>query len=308
MAPKKTKSEAEKKMAAKIYREAGHGKGAPDGIGGTVKRTADKLVAQGNDILNVESFIEALSKKLENVVLFQVESSSIQDSIKSLPQNVSSFKGSMKVHQVVWRREVKHLEMKMLSCFVCQYKRKCKHHTIGQHVSRPSEFEDDYHDFEPTTASPVEPPLQQHSYCVSEQEALLTQMMAADGIPHLQEFMDLGRNQPLEDCYEIIGDTNPPTELQENPVDSAHDHPSQYSLGIAETKNPDDLPPKTFSVHSGLCFHCGGSITLAKKGLKCEICDKIAFHEVCKLVDSCSSSDEQPPFDCCRNCISLFNL
>lgn len=29
------------------YSESGHGKGAPDGIGGCLKRNADKLVAQG---------------------------------------------------------------------------------------------------------------------------------------------------------------------------------------------------------------------------------------------------------------------
>nr|CAI5866096.1 unnamed protein product [Callosobruchus analis] len=32
------------------YHEAGHGKGAPDGIGGVCKRTADRIVAQGTDI------------------------------------------------------------------------------------------------------------------------------------------------------------------------------------------------------------------------------------------------------------------
>lgn len=36
------------------YYEAGHGKGAPDGIGGVTKRTADRLVAEGKDIGSFE--------------------------------------------------------------------------------------------------------------------------------------------------------------------------------------------------------------------------------------------------------------
>lgn len=32
------------------YSESGHGKGAPDGVGGTLKRTADQLIAEGKDL------------------------------------------------------------------------------------------------------------------------------------------------------------------------------------------------------------------------------------------------------------------
>ncbi|OWR42782.1 hypothetical protein KGM_211517 [Danaus plexippus plexippus] len=34
------------------YTEAGHGKGAPDGVGAVLKRTADKMVSYGRDIGN----------------------------------------------------------------------------------------------------------------------------------------------------------------------------------------------------------------------------------------------------------------
>ncbi|CAF4889129.1 unnamed protein product [Pieris macdunnoughi] len=37
------------------YSESGHGKGAPDGIGATCKRTADAVVATGSDIDSLES-------------------------------------------------------------------------------------------------------------------------------------------------------------------------------------------------------------------------------------------------------------
>ena len=290
------------------YSEAGHGKGAPDGVGGTIKRTADKLVAQGNDILNVESLIQALSKKLENVLLFQVDSSSIQGSIESLPHNVSAFKGSMKVHQAIWRRGVEHLEMKSLSCFACQYRRHCKHHTIGQHVSRPSELEDNHHaDLEPRTVSPVEPSLPQHPYnTVSEQETLLTQIMSTDDIIELQDFADLDTNQSLRGSYEMIESSNPLLQLPKDLVHLVNDCPFENCLETVETSNANTLPPNNHSVLSGLCYHCGGSISAIKKGLKCEVCEKIVFHEACKVVTSCSSNDEQPPFECCQNCISLF--
>lgn len=39
--------------------EAGHGKGAPDGVGGTLKRVADAYVATGKNILNASDFILA---------------------------------------------------------------------------------------------------------------------------------------------------------------------------------------------------------------------------------------------------------
>lgn len=46
------------------YLESSHGKGAADGIGGTLKRTADRLVATGSDIKDV-SFLKKLKKKLK---------------------------------------------------------------------------------------------------------------------------------------------------------------------------------------------------------------------------------------------------
>ena len=44
------------------FSEAGHGKGAPDGIGATLKRTADQIVAHGTDIPNAIALYEQLKK------------------------------------------------------------------------------------------------------------------------------------------------------------------------------------------------------------------------------------------------------
>ena len=46
------------------YTEAGHGKGVPDGVGGVVKREADRLVMHQNDVTGAESLFRLLSNKL----------------------------------------------------------------------------------------------------------------------------------------------------------------------------------------------------------------------------------------------------
>lgn len=45
------------------YSEAGHGKGAADGIGASIKRTLDDIVKYGGDIPGFEKLFDALQKK-----------------------------------------------------------------------------------------------------------------------------------------------------------------------------------------------------------------------------------------------------
>lgn len=60
------------------YYEAGHGKGAPDGIGGTVKRTADRLVLQGNDVQDFDSMVSLLSSNLRSIDIAVINDSDIR--------------------------------------------------------------------------------------------------------------------------------------------------------------------------------------------------------------------------------------
>ena len=55
-----------------------HGKGAPDGIGGTVKRTADNLVLRGNDMTDGHTFFEKVSNSLKSVQLYHVAEEDMQ--------------------------------------------------------------------------------------------------------------------------------------------------------------------------------------------------------------------------------------
>ena len=50
------------KFASWNFFEAGHGKGAPDGIGGSVKRSADLRVKYGNDVCSASQFVSQLEK------------------------------------------------------------------------------------------------------------------------------------------------------------------------------------------------------------------------------------------------------
>ncbi|XP_041360121.1 uncharacterized protein LOC121376342 isoform X1 [Gigantopelta aegis] len=99
--------------------ESSHGKGAPDGVGGAIKRSADRLVAHGIDVPNAETFYEKL--KGSAIKLFYVP---------DVPPNtlpmLSIVPGTMSLHQVV-SSSAKEITYRHVSCF-CKptEKFKCK--------------------------------------------------------------------------------------------------------------------------------------------------------------------------------------
>jgi hypothetical protein len=52
------------------FHEAGHGKGIPDGIGGSIKRSADAKVGYGAEIMDAASFVKELNKILRKMSEF----------------------------------------------------------------------------------------------------------------------------------------------------------------------------------------------------------------------------------------------
>lgn len=114
------------------YTAAGHGKGAPDGIGGTLKRCADKVVAQGVDIGCFEDFVATLQACVRNVQLYVVTASEIAAIENMLPKTneIPSYKGTMKVQQVIYsnKNPCNILTMKTLSCLKCVL---CDKFTLG---------------------------------------------------------------------------------------------------------------------------------------------------------------------------------
>jgi len=104
------------------YQEAGHGKGAADGIGGTCKRTADSMVAKGVDIPDIKVFITELQKKLNKINIVEINQDNI-DEIAHLYFNgvapIKAFAGTLKVHQVMSSNDSQNLFMRTLSCEEC---------------------------------------------------------------------------------------------------------------------------------------------------------------------------------------------
>lgn len=123
------------------YHESGHGKGKPDGIGGTIKRTADRLVAEGKDVDSLDVLVTSLKENVRKVEINVVTNTDIEIIKRKINYaDVIPFKGTMKVHQViqihdVWGRTV--LGMKSMSCFKCidnkhyQSQSVCNHFSIG---------------------------------------------------------------------------------------------------------------------------------------------------------------------------------
>lgn len=58
--------------------EASHGKGAPDGVGGALKRSADRIVAHGGDIPDAQTLYEKLKQLDTSVELFFVPEQDIE--------------------------------------------------------------------------------------------------------------------------------------------------------------------------------------------------------------------------------------
>lgn len=79
--------------------EAGHGKGAADGIGGVIKRTADRLVAHGKDITDATQFFEQL-ETATNVKMFQIAPESIKTVEDTVPTSLSPVPGTMRIHHI----------------------------------------------------------------------------------------------------------------------------------------------------------------------------------------------------------------
>ncbi|PZC79421.1 hypothetical protein B5X24_HaOG216416 [Helicoverpa armigera] len=124
------------------YCECGHGKGAPDGVGGLLKRTADRYVALQSDIPDLNSFVNALQSSVKGVQIKLVEDYEVTEKDWLLPDNLKPFPGTLKVHQVVWAAESgNRLALRRLSCtnIECLYNvKECPH---GNHLG--------FYDFSP---------------------------------------------------------------------------------------------------------------------------------------------------------------
>ncbi|ESN91594.1 hypothetical protein HELRODRAFT_165647 [Helobdella robusta] len=80
--------------------EAGHGKGAPDAIGGALKRRADDKVNMGCDITTAQSLFKVMSESDSQIKLYYIEGSDIGRITSYCHQSLTAIAGTMKVHQL----------------------------------------------------------------------------------------------------------------------------------------------------------------------------------------------------------------
>lgn len=103
------------KCATWSFFEKSHGKGAADGVGAVVKRTADGLVAHGADISNAESLYNILLNKT-NIKLFYINVKDIFDINKTLPKDLMTIRGTRDIHQIMTNKKGE-VTYRNLSCY-----------------------------------------------------------------------------------------------------------------------------------------------------------------------------------------------
>ena len=112
---------------------AGHGKNAADGIGGHLKRSADALVGQGQDIPNAQIFFQKLSELESSIKLYFVPEVELLEYENNLHiPKLDPIPGTMSLHQVgivdsgkLWYRD--------FGCF-CMYPVHCYCYEIKEHT------------------------------------------------------------------------------------------------------------------------------------------------------------------------------
>lgn len=81
--------------------EAGHGKGAPDGVGGVLKRTADRLVSEGKDIPNAKQLYDCLLNAQTSIQLFYIDEEAVDQAVQKMPKQLPVVPSTMRLHQMI---------------------------------------------------------------------------------------------------------------------------------------------------------------------------------------------------------------
>ncbi|KAJ8282121.1 hypothetical protein COCON_G00046400, partial [Conger conger] len=99
------------------YSEKAHGKGAPDGVGGAIKRCADDIVKMGTDIQTPKDLYCTLQENTSSTIrYFWISEDDVSRHDDAVPSQLPVVKGTMKLHQVASQTpgNISHRE---LSCF-----------------------------------------------------------------------------------------------------------------------------------------------------------------------------------------------
>jgi hypothetical protein len=83
------------------FHESGHGKGTPDAVGGSLKRTADTRVRCGEDITCAPKFKEILDKTGTTVTLFVTDPKEVMKSEEEHDKFLQQLKAITNTLQIV---------------------------------------------------------------------------------------------------------------------------------------------------------------------------------------------------------------
>lgn len=84
------------------FSEAGHGKGPMDGVGGYLKRTADRHVLMGNDVRTASEFSNLFKNDAIEVKVIPEED--VMEEKNSVPNSLDAIPGIMDITKVYWQK------------------------------------------------------------------------------------------------------------------------------------------------------------------------------------------------------------
>lgn len=113
------------------YSESGHGKGAPDGVGGLLKRTADGIVARVTDIADVSTLITKLKEHCQGNRILPFDENVLQEVEEAKPTDIQVFKGTAQIHQLTRSFTSPYLFARRLTCITCELDQECPHYGLG---------------------------------------------------------------------------------------------------------------------------------------------------------------------------------
>lgn len=108
----------------------GHSKSVADSVGGVGKSLLNRAVYGGVDITNAEEVVEYIQTNSQ-VSTFLVTESEIELIEKSVPNDLTTIKGTKNVYQVAWTSDQNSkLNFRYLSCIRCSSNEKCQHYDM----------------------------------------------------------------------------------------------------------------------------------------------------------------------------------
>ncbi|KAK0152137.1 hypothetical protein N1851_006503 [Merluccius polli] len=107
------------------FSEKAHGKGAPDGVGGSIKRSADAFVHQGGDIQGPQELFSFLEKSSSTVKFKWIAEDDIVRVDEAVPNALPVVKGTLGIHQITTDTPGKMCHREV-SCFCLRLGLQCE--------------------------------------------------------------------------------------------------------------------------------------------------------------------------------------